>query len=126
MSFDPLEVSNEELIVILVRAGRQLLLTGHGTIVKDSGGFNEEHYRYIKSIVLARIGGEKPPFRRGQKVRLVHGLWKNQYFCELGEEVLTIICVFYEGMSRWSVSFDRNKDLYFGTRYDSAQFELVE
>ena len=89
------EMDNRTLLKEFWMACARAGVSGSGLVIDVAGPSNAEEARYLKGVLLARLEGKKPPFKRGDVVNPVGG-----------GQPRTIERIHYNGGDQWSLEFE--------------------
>lgn len=126
------EMTNEGLIQAFARACAEAGLSSSGLVIDLMGPAHASEARYLKSVLLARLEGQKPPFSRGDVVHSKSGA--SIRAVEYGTLSATpgpheILRIHYEGNGKWLLEI---RDIPEGTegtwgtpKFPAEEFVLV-
>ena len=64
------EMSNEELVKDLMRTCARAGTAGSGLVIDVTGPYVAAEAQYLKGVILSRLAGQKPPFKRDETVEV--------------------------------------------------------
>ncbi len=64
------EMSNEKLVEELMQTCARAGTAGSGLIIDITGPYAAAEAQYLKGVLLSRLAGQKPPFKRGETVEV--------------------------------------------------------
>jgi len=104
------DMSNGELIDAFANACARSGASNSGLCIDPMGPWHAADARYFKSVLLARLEGLKPPFKRGDvvKTKSGQGAHSMDYW---GPSMphnahQTIHRIYYDGNGRWLLDFE--------------------
>ena len=129
MSNYAFDLSNSVLLAELEVSAAKAGMSNSGFIIDVAGPMHAEEYRYLHGVVLSRLDGQIPPFRRGDVVALTQGQISAKTFTgRLASKLLsgkgsqhTVWRMWYLGNGAWMMSFNGDTDHC----YDHPYFTLV-
>jgi len=122
-------MTNEQLIQAFARTCAASGVANSGLVVDVMGPIHASEARYLKSVLLARLEGQKPPFNRRDLVesKSLQAVWSAdgaRFSATPGPH--EIFRVHYEGNGKWFLEF---KDIPEGRleapRFPAEEFVLV-
>ena len=102
------EMDNESLIREFARACAQSGTSNSGLVIDAMGSLYAEEVRYLKGVLLARLEGVKPPFKRNNIVQAksakeVHSTdWVRSLPSDSHQKIRRI---HYDGNGKWLLEF---------------------
>jgi hypothetical protein len=126
------ELTNEKLIREFMRVCEWAGTANSGLAIDCMAGSYLEDAHYLKGVVLSRLDGKIPPFKRGNVVRAVPGIGgrvfptfpNSEPRIDLGRNY-TVSRVHYRDDGRWFLEF-RGLEGNRGTpHYDAKEFKVV-
>ena len=126
------EVSNVELIERFMKACARAGISNSGLCIDPSAGAQIVQMNYLRGVILARLDGQKPPFKHDMKVGVKKGAVlpvrpKCYYAPNLeGKQTYTIDRVWYDS-GTWYLTFKEFRDWNeLEAQYPAEQFCVVE
>lgn len=123
MSKYAFDMSNEELLDDLVYAAAKAGSANSGGVFDVAGPMYVEEFKYLRGVVLSRLEGQTPPFRRGDTLTLKAKVQGRRVYAKdckdhstskylVEGESLTVYRMWYFGSGNWKVTFGRGTDCY--------------
>jgi hypothetical protein len=123
-------MSNVELLNEFCRYYAKAAVSNSGLVISCFGSYEADEANYFKGVLLARLDGVKPPFKRGDVVSPktnndVHSVgWRDRQKLS-GDATQTISRIYYEGSGCWLLMFHGAEWGEGGyPKYDSSEFKL--
>lgn len=117
---DAYELSNEALLKEFMEACARAGVSNSGLCYSPTAGVHQDRANYFRGVVLARLEGEKPPFKPGDTIICVkpNGAYQTTGYCHTPmrgwTEPQKVVRLYYKGAKVWELKVaNHNNDEFY-------------